>query len=129
MRLPPTRAASTSSRRCIVLAPSGPLAGSTSACWAAAQKARPQPNAAAPRTLLIPITGMAGSARAGAAQVGRRVVAGRALQGLVDRRFLVAQPHGDVAARLQVVVHLDRREHRRDVVPVLAVLLREAPQL
>src|SRR3954471_8290408 len=115
MRLP-TRSASTSSSRCMVVAPSGPLSGRTSFATA-------PPRAAAPRQSAARL------ARTDATQVGRRVVPRRALQRLVDQLLFAAQSHRDVAARLQVVVDLDRTEEHRDVVPVLVVLLGVAPEL
>src|SRR5881394_4025943 len=114
MRLP-VRSASTSSRRCMVVGPSGPLSGRMSFARAAKRTA-PQQSAA---TL----------ARADTPQVSGGVVAGRPLERLVDELLFAAQSHGDVAARLQVVVDLDRAEEHRDVVPVLVVLLGIAPEL
>src|SRR5438132_1586011 len=128
MRLP-NRSASSSSRRCIVVALSGPDDGIMSAGVAApAQKKMPQPKAAAPRSLFTRPVRMS-LARAHASQVRRRVIARRALERLVDRLFLAAQAHRDIAPRLQVVVDLERAEEHRHVVPVLVVLLGEAPQL
>src|SRR5258706_8335228 len=72
---------------------------------------------------------LAGSARTGSPQVLRRVVCRGAFDRLVDLGFFRTQAHRDIAARLQVMVHLDRTEPHRDVVPDLAVLLGEAPQL
>src|SRR5438477_1506749 len=115
MRLP-KRSASTSSRRCMVVAPSGPDSGRISL-------ATPPPRAAAPRQSAARL------ARTDATQVGRRVVPWRTLERLVDQLLFAAQSHGDVAARLQVVVDLDRAEEHRDVVPVLVVLLGVAPQI
>src|SRR5690349_23045698 len=111
MRLP-KRSASTSSMRCMVCGKSGPLSGSTSFANGKAQKKMPQPKAAAP-TVLRKLT------RARSTQVGRRVVPRGALERFVDRLLLAAQAHRDVAARLQVVVDLQRAEEHRDVVPVL----------
>src|SRR5260370_2858998 len=106
MRLP-KRSASRSSRRCIVVADTGPDSGRTSPGGAAqAQKAMPQPKAAAPRSFFTKAIGRLVLARAYAPKVGRRVVAGGALDGLVDDLLLVAQAHCDVAARLPVVVCL-----------------------
>src|SRR5690242_19378707 len=115
MRLP-DRSASTSSRRCMGVAPRGPASGGTSLATA-------PPRAAALRQSTRTL------ARADATQVRRRVVTRRALERLVDQLLFTAQPHGDVAARLQVVVDLDGAEEHRDVVPVLVVLLGVAPQL
>src|ERR1044071_6650469 len=132
MRLP-ARSASTSSSRCIVVAERGPPAGSASGGGAAsAPKALatnrtrrlriviPAPDkgirgqapsgiqAIGPRSLLPPGGAEDDLARADTSQVGRRVVAGAALDRLVDLALLVPQAHGNVAAGLQVVVHLER---------------------
>src|SRR5258708_15190966 len=130
MRLP-NRSASTSSSRCIVVAASGPWAGRRSASGADhAARAMPQPVAAAPMSFLMDTAAMAAlSARSRSPQVRGRVVSRRALDRLADELFLVAQPHREVATRLQVVVHLDRAEEHRHVVPVLVVELRRAPQI
>src|SRR5258708_11951842 len=126
----PKRSASSSSRRCIVFADTGPDAGRTSPGGAAqAPRTIPQPRAAAPRTFFTKVIGRLVLARAYATKVGRRVVAGGALDGLVDDLFLVAQAHRDVAARLQVVVDFEGAEEHRHVVPVLVVEFRHAPQL
>src|SRR5688572_12299024 len=99
MRLP-MRTASASSRRCMVVALKGPGADGAGSGAACAQGPRPQHSTAAPRTLFMRDKGPARLASAGAAQVRWRVVAGGALHGLVDLVLLVAQAHGDVAARL-----------------------------
>src|SRR5258705_2094148 len=127
MRLP-KRSASTSSRRCMVLARSAPDAGRMSSA-AHAQKTMPQPRAAAPRSFLMAAGEPGVLARSRAAQVVRRVVAGRALDRLVDALLFVPQAHGDVAPGLQVVVDLERAEEHRHVVPVLVVEFRRAPQV
>src|ERR1700674_3172430 len=130
MRLP-KRSASVMSRRCIVAAGSVPApAGVTGCATASAAKKMPQPKAAACRAFLMrPLRAGGLLACADAAQVRRRVIAGGALDGLVDELLLVAQPHRDVAARLQVIVDFDRAVPHRNVVPDLTVGLREAPQL
>src|SRR6478735_1729884 len=106
MRLP-KRSASTSSKRCMVVAESGPVSGRTSFAETA-RNAAPQQRAA---TL----------ARTDTPEVRRRVVARGALQRFVDQLLFAPQPHGDIAARLQVVVDLERAEEGRDVVPDLVV--------
>src|SRR4029079_10069379 len=126
MRLP-KRSASTSSRRCIVCSYIGPDPGRTYLPDATAQNKMPQPRAAAPRCFCMNVKAL--SASAGAPQVVRRVVAGRALDRLVDPLHLVGEAHRDVAPGLQVVVHLHRGVEHRDVVPVLIVQTRSAPQL
>src|SRR5258708_4222894 len=122
------RSASTNSRRCMVFAGKGPDDGKTSVA-AHAQKTMPQPRAAAPRTFLMAAWGARRSARPRAAQVARGVVAGRALDGLVDELLFVPEAHGDVASRLQVVVDFHAAEEHRHVVPVLVVEFRGAPQV
>src|SRR3954469_3570354 len=98
MRLP-KRSASTSSRRCMVMGHKGPLPGRISFARAVKRTA-PQQTAA---TLARPDT----------PEVRGGVVAGGPLERLVDQLLFAAQSHGDVAARLQVVVDLDRAEEHR----------------
>ncbi len=65
-----------------------------------------------------------------AAQVRGRVKSpARALDRIVDFLLFVLEVHRDVAARLQVVMHLEHRRDHRQVVPVLVVQLGHAPQL
>src|SRR5687768_6350415 len=121
MRLPRWAASASSTRRAV--SPTGPDSGRIS-CAPAADKKRPQQSAAA-RTAVV----KARSTRADPAQARRVVVGRRALDVLEDQLLLAAQAHRDVAARLQVVVHFQRAEERRDVVPDLVVLLGIAPEL